>query len=451
MELLEKFKDYIAKEKLFTTGDKLLLAVSGGLDSVVLTELCHRCGFDVLIVHCNFQLRGEESKRDEEFAGQLAKRYGWEIEVGRFETRESAARDKVSVQVMARQERYGWFEEFIREGRARWIVTAHHLDDNIETMLMHFFKGTGIAGMRGILPKQGNIVRPLLFARKEQLRAFAEEAGLQWVEDSSNESDRYTRNFFRHQLIPLVEQAYPAAAANLADNLDRFREVEMLYRQAVVGWTKKLMEVRGNEVHIPVEKLRKAEPLVTLVYEITGSFGFSPQQAGEIVALMDSPTGRYVRSKTHRILKNRNWLVIGPLKDEETALKLVEEDDASVDFPGGMLKVSQVLVAELRTLDQGGDVALLDAAKISWPLLLRRWKPGDYFYPLGLRKKKKVARFLIDTKVSIPEKERVWVLESDRKLLWVVGRRIDDRWKITPATKEVLRIEWSRSPGGPAR
>jgi tRNA(Ile)-lysidine synthase len=451
MELLEKFRDYISKEKLFTTGDKLLLAVSGGLDSVVLAELCHRCGFDFMIVHCNFQLRGDESMRDEEFVAKLGQRYGVRVQVGTFDTKDHAARRKMSVQAIAREERYGWFDLLVKNGHARWVLTAHHLDDNIETMLMHFFKGTGISGMRGMLPKQGNIVRPLLFARKEELQAFALEAGLTWVEDSSNESDKYTRNFFRHQLIPLVAQAYPTAAANLADNLDRFREVETLYRQAVDGWAKKLMEYRGSEVHIPIEKLRKAAPLLTLIYEITESFGFSPQQAAEIVSLMDSPTGRYIRSKTHRILKNRNWLVIVPLMDEQAGHVLVEGAPSSVGFREGELRLKFLPAADVGKLDQGAEVALLDAATVGWPLLLRRWKPGDYFYPLGLRKKKKIARFLIDTKVSVAEKERVWVLETDRKLLWVVGRRIDDRWKITPGTKEVLRIEWVRNPDGPMR
>lgn len=450
MELLEKFKEYIAKEKLFTAGDRLLVAVSGGLDSVVLVELCRRCGYEFGIAHCNFQLRGAESERDEEFVRGLGARYG-EVRVERFDTSAYAGTNKVSVQVAARELRYGWFESMVREGAANWIVTAHHLDDNIETMLMHFFKGTGIAGMRGMLPKQGNIVRPLLFARKEELRAFAVEAGLQWVEDSSNESDKYTRNFFRHQLIPLVEQAYPASLNSLADNLERFREVEALYRQAVEGWTKKLMEVRGSDVHIPVEKLRKAAPLPTVVYELLAPFGFSPQQAGEVIALMDSPTGRYVRGRTHRVLKNRNWLIVTPLGETEALPILIEEGQGAANFPEGELRLTRLDVGELRTLDQGAGVALLDAGRIGLPLLLRPWKAGDYFYPLGLRKKKKVARFLIDAKVSMAEKERVWVLEMDKKLLWIVGRRIDDRWKIGPGTKEVLRIEWVKSPGDRVR
>jgi len=447
MDLQQAFKEFIAKERLFAPDEKLLLAVSGGLDSVVLTELCHRCKFDFIPVHCNFQLRGEESERDEAFFGRLCQRYGRSGHAGRFDTRQYAESNRVSVQVAARELRYGWFEDFVRDGRARWILTAHHLDDNIETMLMHFFKGTGIAGMRGILPKQGNIVRPLLFARKEDLKAFAAGAGLEWVEDSSNESDKYTRNFFRHQLLPLVEQAYPASPNNLADNLQRFREVEVLYRQAVEGWKKKLMEPRGEEVHIPVEKLRKADPLPTVVHEIISSYGFSAPQVGEVIALLDSATGKYVRSKTHRIIRNRNWLLIVPLMEEQAENLLVEAQSTSIHYKEGELRITRMAIADLPHLDQNADVALLDAGKITYPLLLRRWKPGDYFYPLGLRKKKKVARFLIDTKVSMADKERTWVLEMDKKLIWIVGRRIDDRLKITPATKQVLRIGFYKKGG----
>jgi len=448
MDLVQAFTDVIAKERLFAREDKLLLAVSGGLDSVVLTELCHRCGFDFVIVHCNFRLRGVESQRDEEFVKGMSARYGREVRVGGFETAEYAADKKVSIQVAAREQRYQWFEGLIREGVGRYVLTAHHLDDNIETMLMHFFKGTGIAGIRGILPKQGNIVRPLLFVRKEELRAFAVAEGLEWVEDSSNESDKYTRNFFRHQLIPLVEQAYPAALSNLADNLGRFRETEAVYRQAIEERKKKLLEYRGNEVHVPVEKLRKAEPLATMVYELFGGFGFSPQQVGEVIDLLDCPSGKYVRSRTHRILKNRNWLIVTPLLEMDAANILIEENRTVVDYRDGVLRLGRLEAATVGALDQGPDVALLDAGSIVFPLLLRRWAPGDYFYPLGLRKKKKVARFLIDAKVSVADKEKVWVLEMDKKIIWVIGRRIDDRWKVGLGCRTVLRIAFTRGGAG---
>ena len=448
MDLVRAFTDFIAKERLFAPGDRLLLAVSGGLDSVVLTELCHRCGFDFVIVHCNFRLRGAESQRDEDFVKGMSARYGREVRVGGFETAEYAADKKVSLQVAAREQRYRWFEGLILEGVGRCVLTAHHLDDNIETSLMNFFKGTGIAGLRGMLPKQGNVVRPLLFATREQLRDWAVAEALPWVEDSSNESDKYTRNFFRHQLIPLVEKAYPAALSNLADNLGRFRETEVVYRQAIEERKKKLLEYRAGEVHVPVEKLRKAEPLATMVYELFGAFGFSPQQVGEIVDLMDSGSGKYVLSRTHRILNHRNWLIVTPMPAAEAAHILIEESSTGVDYRGGVLRLDRLEAATVGSLDQGPDVALLDAGQIVFPLLLRRWAPGDYFYPLGLRKKKKIARFLIDSRVSLADKEKVWVLEMDKKIIWVVGRRIDDRWKVAPGCRTVLRIALTREDVG---
>jgi tRNA(Ile)-lysidine synthase len=309
-------------------------------------------------------------------------------------------------------------------------------------MMMHFFKGTGISGLRGIRPKQGNIIRPLLFAPKTELQAFAETVKLDWVEDSSNASDKYTRNFFRHRVIPLIEEVYPEVKGNLAGNLQRFREAEELYLQALGHRLLKLLEHRGTEVHIPVEKLRRVRPLVTMTLAAIAQFNFSPKQVEEVIALLDSATGKYVQSATHRIIRNRNWLIIAPLTSTIANHVLIGSEGETI-FAEGHLRLSLHDAKTIRSLDHGSDVALLDAAKITWPLLLRRWKAGDYFYPLGLRKKKKIARFLIDTKVSLAEKERTWVLESDKKLIWLIGHRIDDRCKVTPSTQRILKIAFT--------
>jgi tRNA(Ile)-lysidine synthase len=448
MDLLQAFKVFITKERLFAPADRLLLTVSGGLDSMVLTELCHRAGLDFGIAHCNFQLRGAESWRDEEFVVQQAGRYGHDIRVERFDTAAYAASAKVSVQVAARELRYAFFASIVAAGQARFVVTAHHLDDNIETMLMNFFKGTGIAGLRGMLPRQGHVVRPLLFASRVQLAEFAADTGLSWVEDSSNQSDKYTRNYFRHQVIPLIGQVYPGALSNLADNLGRFREIEAVYRQSIDVHRKKLLEYKGNEVHIPVEKLRKVSPLATVIYEIVVQYGFSPQQVDAIIGLLDSGSGKYVLSAAggYRLLKNRNWLIISPVDMVDAVHILVEEVDVEARCKDGVLKFGKVGVPVV--LDQGARVALLDGARVRFPLLLRPWRRGDYFYPLGMRKKKKLSRFFIDSKLSVADKERVWVLEMDKKIIWVVGLRIDDRWKVGPGTTDVLRIEWAAGAGG---
>jgi len=442
MDILQDFTTFIAKEKLFTSADRLLVAVSGGMDSVVLCELLQQAGFAFTIAHCNFRLRGEESGRDEKFVRQLAVDYGKEVLVREFDTSEYAAARGVSIQVAARELRYDWFGEVLEKWGGGRILTAHHLDDNIETLLMNFFKGTGIAGLRGILPRQGDVVRPLLFTGRAVLQQFALEAGLTWMEDSSNQSDKYTRNYFRHRVIPLIGEVYPAALHNLAENIGRFREIEYIYRQAIDGQLKKLLEHRGNEVFIPVLKLKQSAPLTTLVYEMITPYGFSAQQTTAVIALLDSGSGKYVSSATHRILRNRNWLIVSPLLTTEAANILVEAAGASVVFAGGGLVLQNLSVSELPE-DLGDNwVAWLDAADIQFPLLLRKWQAGDYFYPLGMRKKKKLARFFIDSKLSLADKEKVWVLEMNKKIVWVVGMRIDDRFRIGEGTKQVLKVEW---------
>jgi tRNA(Ile)-lysidine synthase len=440
MDLLASFKSYIQQEQLLAANNKLLLAVSGGLDSVVLTDLCIAAGFDIVLAHCNFQLRGAESDRDEQFVRDLATKYNKTILVQRFDTAAYAIEKKISVQVAARELRYNWFFSLLSsdEAIADHILTAHHRDDNIETLLMNFFKGTGIAGLRGILPKQDKLVRPLLFASRADLQAYAEAKDLQWVEDSSNASDKYTRNYLRHQLMPVLQEIYPQVLDNLGDNIERFREIEILYRQAIDMHTKKLLEVKGNEVHIPVLKLAKLTPLPSIVYEIIKAYQFSPAQVNEVISLLTSETGKYVQSAEFRIIRNRNWLIIAPVVTEEAQL-IVIDGPGKVKFSNGSISLESSPAAGY-TLSTDPLVVALDAKDIDFPLILRPWKKGDYFYPLGMQKKKKIARFLIDQKLSATAKEKVWVMEMNKKIIWVVGMRIDDRFKIRPSTKNLLTI-----------
>jgi len=458
--LLQQFQGFISKKNLFSPEDKLLLAVSGGMDSAVLCELCYHSGFDFALAHCNFQLRGKESERDENFVKGLAEKYQKEIFVKKFDTEKYATENKVSIQVAARELRYRWFSEIVggwpmTDGRSQlratiqnrssaiYIVTAHHLDDNIETLLMNFFKGTGIAGLHGILPKQGKIVRPLLFAKKDEMKEFALINNLQWVEDSSNDSDKYSRNYFRHQVIPSIEKIYPSAIDNLSANIDRFCDIELLYQQSILSHKKKLLERKVNEMHIPVLKLKKSTPLHTIVYEIIKGYGFSSPQVDEVVHLIYSESGKYVQSPSHRIIKNRNWLIISPNNTELAQNIVIDEingrwamDDGSMHF--------EIFPTTNYKLPTTNSIAQLDAGKIKPPLLLRKWKQGDYFYPLGMKKKKKLARFFIDNKLSQTDKEKVWVMEMNKKIIWVVGMRIDERFKITEQTKEVLKIVFNK-------
>ena len=460
MTLTDRFTQYIRKEELFKTGDRLLLAVSGGVDSVVLCELCHQCGFSFAIAHCNFGLRGEESERDEQFVKAVADKYKARCFVKRFDTGQYARHNKVSIQVAARELRYAWFNELAKtvsephdsnreagdvdvqsEGSFEFIVTAHHADDNIETLLMNFFKGTGIAGLRGILPKQDNLLRPLLFCRKEELHAFAQAHQLSYVEDSSNVSDKYTRNYFRNQLIPDLEKVFPSVRDNLTDNIERFRQIEILYYQSIEQHKKYLQEIKGEEVHLPVLKLKKTKPLEAVMYEIIKTYGFTAQQVTDVIQLLDSESGKYVASRTFRVIRNRNWLIIAPLTSADSNLFVIEEGAAIQDFPQGRLEFKRIN-SDQYSLTTDQHVAALDASQLTYPLLLRKWKQGDYFYPLGMKKKKKLSRFFIDQKLSVTEKEKTWVLEMNKKILWVIGKRIDDRFKVLPSTKGVMRISF---------
>jgi tRNA(Ile)-lysidine synthase len=436
MELVTQMMEFVEKERLFGPKETLLLAVSGGLDSAVLCKLCHLAGYSFVIAHANFQLRGVESERDEAFVRELGACYGVEVLVKKFDTERYAAERRCSIQVAARELRYNWFEE-VRPGDV--IITAHHLDDNVETLLMNFFKGTGISGLRAMLPRNGHVARPLLFATRDLLTNFAASQGLEWVEDSSNVSEKYTRNYFRHQLIPMLNSVYPGVSRHLGDNIERFRDIEILYRQAVDLQKSKLLQWKGLEVHIPVLKLLKVRPLQTLVYEIIYPFGFSSQQTDMVVSLLYSGSGKYVHSASHRILKDRNWLIISPLGNTPADNVLIESSEGRVSFGGGEL-VLQVLPGGSPSPEPS--VAWLDISAIQFPLLLRKWRPGDYFYPLGMRKKKKLARFFIDNKLSLAQKEKIWVLEMNKKILWVVGMRIDDRWRLNEQTRQALKISW---------
>ena len=440
---LLKFNEQIKTLGLFSPKDKLLLAVSGGVDSVVLCELCKQAEFDFKIAHCNFQLRGAESERDEQFVKNIAKKYNVEILVKKFDTEQYAANNKLSTQEAARNLRYKWFEELINQSTNKQIIhllTAHHADDNAETIAMNFFRGTGLHGLTGIPAKNGYIKRPLLEVSKEELLAFAKDNNLEYVEDSSNQSSKYTRNYFRNEIIPAVSKIYPQVKDNLQNNIKRFKEIEKLYQLSVAELKKKICKQKGNEVHIPVNKLMSYYNKA-LIYEFIHPYNFQEKQVEEGIKLAESDSGKYMTSpdNQYRIIRHRLWFIISPVVATEAVNIIIEENDKQVNFLLGSLNVE--INSNLKP-STSNDIATLDANEIIFPLLLRKWKTGDYFYPLGMKKKKKVSRFLIDSKLSKTEKENTWVLESKQRICWIVGQRIDDRFKLTATTKEILKLTY---------
>ncbi len=448
MSLITQFNAYINEQHLFEKKDKLLLAVSGGVDSVVLCELCSQSGYDFVIAHCNFQLRGKESNEDEIFVQSLAHKYNVDIKSTRFDTVDYAKKNKLNIQIAARELRYDFFNKILAEDNSiKHIITAHHANDNAETVLMNFLKGTGINGLQGILPKDagigGKVVRPLLFAKKDMLIALANEQKLQWREDQSNETNKYTRNYFRNDWMPSIEKIIPQLEDNLLENIQRFKEVNLLYESAVETILKKLVEKKGKELHIPVLKLLKTPALSTVLYELLKSYSFSSQQIPEVIKLLQAESGKYISSATHRLIKNRQWVILSPLQDKLSNHFIVEQNEKEIHFDDMKISIQQSEPPFNINKDQY--CAQIDTSAVSFPLILRKWKQGDYFYPLGMDKKKKLSRFFIDNKLSLLEKENCWVLESNKKIIWVVGQRMDNRCKINSSTKLAIVFTLSSS------
>lgn len=452
MNLLKVFTNHVAAQQLFQPNDRLVLAVSGGVDSVVLADLCRSAGFDFIMVHCNFKLRGEESERDELFVRTLAEEFACDLRVTHFETQVWADRHKLSIQEAARALRYHWFDQIVQEEKANlfaqevnrnvYLLTAHHADDHIETLLMHFFRGTGLRGLKGIPAVHGNIRRPLLSFSRAMIADYAEKMGLKFVEDSSNAEEKYTRNYLRHTIIPSIEKVYPQLRENLLQNIRRFQSIEALYEMGLQQIINKLCKQKEAELHIPIKQLLQYNNNA-LVFEIIRRFGFTEKQVEEVYKLTEAASGSFLQSPgmPYRIIRHRHWLIIAPSIDGGAAHYVVEAGQKEVRFSAGVLQVKPMDAIKVQ-LSDAREVAMLDAKLLHYPLILRKWKQGDYFYPLGMRKKKKLARFLIDLKLSRTEKEKVWVLESAQKIVWVLGYRIDDRFKITEHTQKVLQLTW---------
>jgi tRNA(Ile)-lysidine synthase len=447
--MMDLFRKFIDNNKNNLKQFRYLVAVSGGVDSVVLCDLLSKASIDFVIAHCNFQLRAEESERDERFVRDLAEKYSKEFFVKRFNTAQYAEEKKLSIQVAARDLRYSWFRSIaFGEKKADFIMTAHHADDNIETVVMNFFRGTGLKGLIGMDAEFSLIYRPLLSFRKQDILEYARQNNLQYVEDSSNASSNYTRNYFRNDLLPAISKVFPAVEENILKNIKRLTEVEQVYNGAIEIYKSKLIETKGQEEHIPILKLKKIPFHKTLTWEIIKDKYFTAGQVDEVIKLMDADNGSFIESEFYRIIKNRKWLIITQRNmDTENVHVLLTETDKKKSFSLGKLETEKDIPGEAITISTDKSVALFDAAELSFPLILRKWKQGDYFYPLGMRKKKKLSKFFIDQKLSLIEKEKMWVLESNMRIVWVIGQRIDDRFKITSSTKSAIRITLKESRG----
>lgn len=444
--MLDSFIAYIRQEEICLPGDRILVAVSGGPDSVLLAFLLRTAGYEIGLAHCNFQLRGQDSDADEALAQTLAAE--WQVPFYReaFATSQIAGEQRKTIQETARDLRYHWLERVRQKEGYDWIATGHHLDDSIETLLFNLTKGCGIRGLHGISPRRGSLIRPLLFAEKSQILAFLESAGIPFREDLSNRQRYYDRNKIRLEVIPVLESINPGLKRGFSTTIRHIREAEMFYDFAIEEWRKRVVMPAGvNGFLIRWDELKKCPAPATLLYEIAAPFGFRSGPLELLAKQASLASGRQWLSSTHRLLSGREELLLEPLPQEGEPFFVIEKGTESLSLPEGTLTF-QFLEQQPPGYPTSGCQALLDAEALEFPLLLRHWKPGDYFHPLGLEgRKKKLQDFFTDLKMPVWEKEQTWILESAGQIAWIVGRRIDETFKIKPDSTTCWLLSFDRN------
>ena len=431
----EKLGEYIKKNRLFKLGDNLLLTISGGADSVALAYLLKELNYNFSLAHCNFGLRNKESDMDEDFIKLLAKKMNVVCFVKKFETKDFADENKISIQMAARDLRYNWFEQVRKQNDFDFILTAHHRDDDIETFLINLLRGTSIKGMLGIHSKKRKLVRPFLFAKKQEIYDFLERNKIEFRKDSSNKDIKYLRNKIRERLIPLLKEINPSFNETLVKEKNYLRAVSSIYFTEIEKQRNKILKQKENYFTISKTELKKLNPLETYLYEFLKPFGFSNIE--DIARTISKQSGKLFFSSTHRITMDRKDLIIEAIGQNEKVEILIEEVDNKCLYP---------LHLEFRISDNLGikkdkEIAIVDFNKLRFPLMLRKWQEGDFFTPSGMKGKKKLSDFFIDNKISIPEKEQIWLLCSANEIVWIVGHRISEKFKITETSKKAYIVQ----------
>ncbi|MDR2848076.1 MAG: tRNA lysidine(34) synthetase TilS [Bacteroidales bacterium] len=438
--LPQQFDRYIGTNALLPARANVLAAVSGGIDSMVMMHLLHRAGVTAAVAHCNFSLRGEESDGDEALVREQAAAYHFPFHTVRFNTKQYAAQHGISIQMAARELRYRWFDELAAQHGYSRIAIAHNSDDRIETLFINLARGTGIKGLTSIQARNGNIIRPLLFASRSEITDYATQEHIAFREDSSNASDKYARNHIRHHLIPGMEGFFPAFRKTMERDMENLAGVEAFYREAVERYSRQVSAVENGLCCIDIAGLLESPSPQTLLHELLQPYGFPDETADE---LLQAPfrSGRQFFSPSHRLLCDRKQLMIQRLDESpDTKEYPVDLNMEQLPFPNGVLSISRFDMPQGYKPDRSPSVACMDADRLSTPLLLRKWRTGDRFRPLGMKQMKKLSDFFTDSKLSLIEKDNVWVLTAAGEIAWIAGYRIDDRYKITEKTTKVVRL-----------
>lgn len=437
--MLQAFLAYILKNKLLPQKGTTLLAVSGGVDSVVMSALFHQAQLDFAIAHCNFGLRGTASDDDATWVRTLAKQYAVACYAHTLDVRAYAHKHSVSLQMAARTLRYTWFQQLCLQYGFKKVATAHHLNDNLETVILHLTRGTGIAGLHGIPAQQDRYIRPLLFATKKEISKYAQEAGLIWREDSSNRYDNYQRNLVRNQVVPQLRKLNPRLEVTFKCTLTRMVQTEAVFNEHVERIQKKIGHYEGSFYYIAIHTIKDQIWAPVVAWELLKAFGFNFAQINQLLTQKNTKNGAMMETGSHQLYVDRgHWIVI-PRVTHNTTTYMLPRTTRSLKVPPYTLACTHISYTQY-TIGASRQVAALDSTQLHFPLTIRKWQPGDVFYPLGMQKKKKISDFLIDTKVPIPLKAQTWVVTSDDKIVWVMGHRIDERFKIIATTQQVYEM-----------
>lgn len=433
----QKFQNHINANLSFLKEKRLLLAVSGGIDSMVLLYLCHQLNIDIRVAHCNFQLRGDESDEDEDFVKSQTDKLQIPIFIKKFDTKSYAEKEKLSIQVVARNLRYEWFNTLLINNDYDYILTAHHLDDSLETFLINFTRGSGLDGLTGIPQQNGSIVRPLLPFSRTEIEIFAKENNVEWREDSSNTSDNYLRNKLRHDVIPMLKKINPSLLHSFENTISNLKQAQSLVDDASQIIYRKVVTDINFQKRINLTELIQLPNYHAYLYQWLEPLGFSDWDS--INDLATAQSGKQIHSQNHTLLKDRNELIVFPKQEyKKTTLFLIEKEQNEIKFP---LKITFCNVDDISL--EATNCIFVDEDKLQYPLVIRKWKEGDWFYPLGMNGKKKLSKFFKDEKFSLLDKLNTWILCSENQIVWVIEKRQDERFKVTEETTKILKINYT--------
>ena len=422
--MFQKFKKHIESEFPFLKGKKILIAISGGLDSVVLFHLLNNLKYNISLAHCNFQLRDKESDLDEIFVKNLSETNSNQIYIKKFDTNEYALQHKFSIQIAARELRYNWFQQLIETNNFEYVLTAHHADDNFETFMINLSRGSGLDGFTGIPKMNGNIIRPLLPFSREEIHQYALENKIEWREDKSNASIKYTRNKIRHQVIPILKEINPSLLDSFLKSLRNLKESQQIIKDKIDDISQFVIEEDNQITKINIDKIKQLSNPKAYLYQLLQKFNFT--EWDDVTDLLDAQSGKQVFSDSHRLLKDRQYLIL-------TEKNTTDFNKKSYQIVKSTLMIEEPIhlifenVKESKT--QNKNSIYIDKDLVEFPLKLRKWEVGDYIYPIGMKGKKKISKYYKDEKFSLLEKENTWLLcNTKNEVIWIVGHRQDRRF-----------------------